>query len=54
MTSKIGYLACLWYHCLATMSAYIYVVLFESGTETGLWTIVLHRKDIALLCKQKE
>ena len=31
-----------------------YYPLFESGMKSGLWTIALCRKDLALLCKHKE
>ena len=55
--SKVGCFVGFCHHCWATMSvnmhAYCYLLL-EHGMKTGLWTIVLCRKDVALLHKHKE
>ena len=54
---KIGCFAGFCNHHLATTSMHINVYcypLFKSGIKTGLWTITVCTKDIALLCKNKE
>ena len=57
MGAKVSWFAGFCHHNVATMSVHIHAYhcpLFESVMKIGLWTIVLSRKDIALLYKHKE
>ena len=54
MGSKVGCFADFCHHQLATVNVCMHVYcyhLFESGTETGLGTIALCRKDLELVIR---